>query len=445
MTPEESIAWRPTHPGGATDILPFYAQVAPTLPKGGAFVEIGSFFGRSLSFMGTLRPDLQLWAVGPWEDRFVDAGEVLPVGPDLELCREHGGLFPAFLVMMQRHAPEVLARTRIVRAPSTIGMKVIDRADMVFIDGEHALGAVQRDIAEAKRVVVPGGIIAGHDYCWGNAVTRAVKDAFPVYRLAEWPAARDGWDPGHSSVWWTRRDPTLGVNTHEVTGSRSGAAASVPTLPRVTVISTGFRAPTARVCRASVAAQQRVEVEHRYVEASEQSPPKTKIENLLAAVADLASDAIVALVDGDDWLAHPHALAIVADAHARGAWVTYGQFMNTAGEKGFASAYEAADYRRGPWRATHLKTFRAGLMQRIRHEDLKFEGRWIDRGDDPSFMIPILEMAGPKRSFFVPEILYIYNSASNWESGAPHAERAREKAIEQFIRSKRPYPRLASL
>jgi hypothetical protein len=443
MTPEESIAWHPTHPGGSTDILPFYAQVAPALPKGGTFVEIGSFFGRSLSFMGTLRPDLQLWAVDPWADQFIELGEVLPVGPDLELCREHGGLFPAFLAMMQRHAPEVLARTRVVRAPSSVGMRVIDRADMVFIDGDHAQDAVRADIAEALRVVVSGGIIAGHDYCWGNAVSRAVKDAFPSHRLADWPVPREGWEPGHSSVWWTTRGPR--VDAAALQDPRGGAASSPTRLPRVTVISTGFKAPTARVCRASVAAQAGVEVEHRYVEASDQNPPKSKIENLLAQVADLAPDTVVALVDGDDWLAHPRALARIADAHARGAWVTYGQFMNTRGEKGFAAAYETSDYRRSPWRATHLKTFRAGLMQRIKHEDLQFEGKWIDRGDDPSFMIPILEMAGPTRSVFVPEILYIYNSSLNWESSATHAERSREKAIEQFVRHKRPYETLRNL
>jgi hypothetical protein len=291
---------------------------------------------------------------------------------------------------------------------------------------------------------VPGGIISGHDYCWGNAVTRAVKEAFPLHQLADWPVAREGWDAGHSSVWWTRRDPALEIITRAEMASPS-TAASAPRLPRVTVLSTGFRAPTARICRASVAAQRGVQVEHRYVEASEQSPPRTKIENLLAAVAGLAPETIVALVDGDDWLAHPRALAIIAEAHARGAWVTYGQFMSTRGEKGFARAYETSDYRKAPWCGTHLKTFRAGLMQRIRHEDLKFEGKWIDRGDDPSIKIPILEMAGPKRSCFVPEILYVYNSASNWESSAPYAARAREKAIEQFIRSKRPYAMLAGL
>lgn len=445
MTPEESIAWHRTHPGGSTDILPFYAEVAPTLPKGGTFVEIGCFFGRSLSFMGTLRPDLQLWAVDPWADQFIEQGEVLPIGPDLELCREHGGHFPAFLAMMQRHAPEVLARTRIVRAPSAIGMRVIDRADMVFIDGDHAVDAVRGDIAQALRVVVPGGIIAGHDYCWGNAVTRAVREAFPSHHLADWPVAREGWDPGHSSVWWTRRDPKVDAAAPQDPRPSLVAATRADWLPRITVVSTGFMAPTARVCRASVAAQVGVEVEHRYVEASEQSPPKSKIENLLAQVADLTPDAVVALVDGDDWLAHPRALARIAEAHARGAWVTYGQFLNTRGERGFAAAYETPDYRRAPWRATHLKTFRAGLMQRIKHEDLQFEGKWIDRGDDPSFMIPILEMAGPKRAFFVPEILYIYNSATNWESSATHAERTREKAIEQFVRSKKPYETLMSL
>jgi Methyltransferase domain len=460
MTPEESIAWHPTHPGGSTDILPFYSEIAPLLPQGGTFVEIGCFFGRSLSFMGTLRPDLQLWAIDPWEDQFVDAGEVLPVGPDLELCRKHGGLFSAFLAMMKWHAPEVLARARIIRAPSHVGMRVVDRADMVFIDGDHSLEAVRRDIVEARRVVGPGGIIAGHDYCWNNFVTRAVREAFPKHELGVWPLPREGWAPGHSSVWWTRQDAVVAQKTavpREVAVPHRAAVpqnAPPPAVrnesprsshPRVTVISTGFKAPTAHLCRASVAAQVGVQVEHRYVEASEQRPPKTKIENLLEQVADLPPDRIVALVDGDDWLAHPEALARVAETHRRGAWVTYGQFMDVRGGTGFAAPYERPDYRQMPWLATHLKTFRAGLMQRIDPEDLKFEGSWIERDDDPAFMFPILEMAGHRRQFFIADILYVYNSTASWETTAPAGELARQAMIDKFIRAKKPYPQIPSL
>lgn len=63
MTPEESIAWHPDHPGGSTDILPAMRDIfLPRIPHGGTYLEVGSFFGRSLSFVGLERPDLKLVA-----------------------------------------------------------------------------------------------------------------------------------------------------------------------------------------------------------------------------------------------------------------------------------------------------------------------------------------------------------------------------------------------
>jgi Methyltransferase domain len=206
MTPEQSIAWHPDHPGGSTDILPFFTDIAHRIPEGGTYLEIGTFFGRSLSFMGILRPDLKLIAVDPWELGFVDAGEMLPVGPDLDLCQKHGGLYEAFLAMMKLHAPEVLARTRIIRAPSRRGLRVIDTesVDFTFIDGDHGLKAVVDDCREAQRITKKGGIIAGHDMLspWGNEVTLGVRQVFGEVQLAPWPVAREGWEPGCSSVFF---------------------------------------------------------------------------------------------------------------------------------------------------------------------------------------------------------------------------------------------------
>jgi hypothetical protein len=216
MTPDESIAWHPTHPGGSTDILPAMADLLlPMIPRGGVYVEIGVFFGRNLSFVGLMRPDLTLVAIDPWDEGFIDAGEVLPVGPDLERCRKYGGLFAAFLGTMQEHAPEVLARTRVIRAPSHRGMLVLEdnAADLVFIDGAHDAKSVGVDILEAMRVCKPGGIIAGHDSCWGNEVAQISRDMLPDLKLAPWPLPREGWEPGCSSVFWARSPEPLPVPT----------------------------------------------------------------------------------------------------------------------------------------------------------------------------------------------------------------------------------------
>jgi hypothetical protein len=212
------------------------------------------------------------------------------------------------------------------------------------------------------------------------------------------------------------------------------------------VISTAWHSPNEAICRASVGRQAGIHAEHVWIEASKQDPARTKLENLSDAIAPLPSDTIVALVDGDDYLSHNFALARIERAHADGAWVTYGSFAQSDGRNGFAQAYgDLEDYRRTPWRMTHLKTFRAGLFQRIDRADLFFEGEWIDRGDDPAFMWPIAEMAGRDRVTFIADCLYIYNLQTAWEKTATRVELARERAIVDVVRSRKPYARIEVL
>ena len=152
MTPEDSIAWHPSHPGGSTDILPWLFDLAlPLIPDGGTYVEIGTFFGRSLSFVGLSRPDMSLVAVDPWTNEWEDAGEHLPVGQCRELRDKYGGMFEAFRAMLEQHAPGVFERTLIIRAPSADGLKEIDdeTVDLCFIDGDHTKEGVESDIRQA--------------------------------------------------------------------------------------------------------------------------------------------------------------------------------------------------------------------------------------------------------------------------------------------------------
>ena len=209
----------------------------------------------------------------------------------------------------------------------------------------------------------------------------------------------------------------------------------------ITVVSTGCGSPTKRICKSSVAAQLDVDFEHIYVEAADQHPRKTVAQNVYEAVAKLPAHRTVAWVDGDDWLSHPLALAHVRkiyEVHPE-AWVVYGQFMTSSGQKGFAAPYPSADFRREPWLATHLKTFKAGLLQRVRPEDLQLDGVWLDRAVDIAIMLPMLEMAGPQRILFNAQVLYIYHDTASFEANASPEEIAREKEMERRVRAKTPY------
>ena len=209
------------------------------------------------------------------------------------------------------------------------------------------------------------------------------------------------------------------------------------------VVSTGFAAPSADTCRASVRSQRvAFPVEHRYVEASTQRPARNVITNVLEAVGSVSPSEIVVWLDGDDWLAAPDVLQYVADTHEHGAWVTWGSFEFADGRPGFAADLDwSRPVRQQPWVTTHLKTFRAGLLHRMRDEDL----HWPDGTAAPWDMLVMfaaIEMAGPDRCRFCPTVLSIYNFANSYEFRHGPSE---ERRIEGLIRSRAPYTRVAQL
>ncbi len=214
---------------------------------------------------------------------------------------------------------------------------------------------------------------------------------------------------------------------------------------RFTVISTGYAPPpkAKAKCIASVRAQLQCEVDHVVIDASLQDPPRDHFPNLIDALAKLPPDRVVASLDLDDWLGPPTALSTVAKYYAAGAMVTYGSFMFADGRRGFARAYAPTEnVRKVPWRGTHLKTFRAGLFQKIKHEDFQDEsGKWLPYARDLALMFPLLEMAGYDRTAFIPEPIYVYNYATSTEFNATPGVLAEEKRLVALVRSRKPYER----
>jgi glycosyltransferase involved in cell wall biosynthesis len=146
----------------------------------------------------------------------------------------------------------------------------------------------------------------------------------------------------------------------------------------------------------------------------------TSMESVFRVIHTLSPSDIVAWLDADDWLACPEALETVRDAYESGdVWLTYGSFSCwPGGATGKCAAYPpeviaSRSFRHAPWVASHLKTFRAGLFQRIREQDLrKPDGSWITESTDRAAMWPMLEMAG-ERHRFIEKVLVEYNVANS--------------------------------
>jgi hypothetical protein len=58
------------------------------------------------------------------------------------------------------------------------------KADMVFIDADHSLDAITKDIWLAKRLLSRDGVLCGHDFHDNHpGVQQAVKTMLPYHTL----------------------------------------------------------------------------------------------------------------------------------------------------------------------------------------------------------------------------------------------------------------------
>jgi hypothetical protein len=214
----------------------------------------------------------------------------------------------------------------------------------------------------------------------------------------------------------------------------------------ITVLSTANAAPTREECLRSVRSQRGVDFEHIYIDAAEQHPPKGAMQNVVEAMATLPDDRIVCFVDGDDHLLRDDALLLIERLYrATGALVSYGsfRFSDGRGADWQRSYLPGENVRTADWRASHLKTMRASIFKRIRHEDLKMNGKWLEHFRDGAVMLPAVELAS-SRAVWCPEIVYAYHFANSTEfTGGPEALAA-EKVCVEYVRSLPPYAALES-
>ena len=128
-------------------------------------------------------------------------------------------------------------------------------------------------------------------------------------------------------------------------------------------------------------------------------------------------DAIVIILDGDDWLANNSVFSYINKIYSSDdIWVTYGQFARwPSGEKGHCKKLsQDYNYRKmDQFYTSHLRTYYAWLFKKIEKQDLMYEDKFFQVAGDVAEMLPMLEMAR-NHIKFIPKVNYIYNQGTQF-------------------------------
>lgn len=160
------------------DFQNLYSEVVKSYPDNSHFVEIGSWKGRSSSFMGVEIMNsgkrIKFDCIDPWMGDLDTLGEVYD--PFVPKNTNPNWLYAEFISNIK----PVSSYINPVRLKSIQASKMYkDRSlDFVFIDGSHEYEDVKEDIYYWYPKVKRGGIISGHDYTNYPGVKKAVDEFF---------------------------------------------------------------------------------------------------------------------------------------------------------------------------------------------------------------------------------------------------------------------------
>lgn len=162
-----------TYPELYTDFVQNYLQ------NGSVFVEVGSWKGKSISYIGVeivnSGKDIKCFAVDTWKGT--------PGIHDKDIYVKIDKLYNLFLANI---GPLSNIITPIRKSSIEASKQFEDNSiDIVYIDAGHLYEDVKSDIESWYPKVKPGGIISGHDYDSESTggdhagVRKAVDEAFP--------------------------------------------------------------------------------------------------------------------------------------------------------------------------------------------------------------------------------------------------------------------------
>lgn len=177
------------------------------------------------------------------------------------------------------------------------------------------------------------------------------------------------------------------------------------------------------------------------------------LPNIYSAIHNLIEDhKIVVSVDGDDMLSSDKVLLRLEQEYKNPhIHLTYGSYISGDGIRNhYKKPIPEKVLRKGTirktrlFKASHLKTFRAGLFKMVKKEYLMYQGFFLKTAGDVAFMYAMIEMLAspgkktPLHVSFIPDILYTYNLNNPLNDHKVDSKEQAEKA--NYILSLKPCP-----
>jgi len=169
---------------GDFDFEEVYRSAVANAPAVAHFVEVGSWVGKSASFLAVEIVNsgkrIRLDCVDTW----------LSSAGDTDMMRRAEGR--DLLTEFRNNVARSGLNVRPVRLPSAVaaGLYEDESLDFVFLDADHEYNAVRDDLATWLPKLKWGGTLAGHGYHTHRRVHYAVRDFLPLPEIEE---ARNYW------------------------------------------------------------------------------------------------------------------------------------------------------------------------------------------------------------------------------------------------------------
>ena len=162
----------------------------------------------------------------------------------------------------------------------------------------------------------------------------------------------------------------------------------------------------------------------------------------------LSSEDVNIILDGDDWFSSYNVLSYLNEIYINdGSYMTYGTYIyHPHGKIGVEPSEYPEEiiknnlFRKDKWRASHLRTFKHHLWQKLNMDDLKGDdGSYYHTAYDQALMLPLLEMSS-ERSTYVDKIMHVYNRSNPLNVDKVKQQLQYKTSLE--IREKQPYERI---
>jgi hypothetical protein len=154
-----------------------YSEMVKHFPDGSHFIEIGSWKGRSATYLAVeiinSQKNIKFDCIDIWENSHFYSEKM--VGQGYPTFSEN--LYQTFL----NNITPVSHIINPVQSDSSAAAKTYadNSVNFIFIDGDHSYEGIKRDLECWLPKIKDGGIIAGHDYHY-DPIKRAVKEIFGI-------------------------------------------------------------------------------------------------------------------------------------------------------------------------------------------------------------------------------------------------------------------------